>query len=268
MAFKGGDVFPASGFVLILRILSVRRLMRSCLGAMLCLGGSYAVRASPPFDANDAMITASGHTELYMFNEFEGLGKDFAGVTGLDLTHGITDWMQFGVVLPLHYDHVGGAKWRSGFGDIEVNTKIKLLKQENAGITLAIEPSMTLPTAKQGFGAGKVSAFLPVWVQHDMGQWSIYGGGGYHINPGAGAHNNWTGSIVVTHDVTDKFMIGLEATREGPDAEDAVASSALRLGASYSFNDHAALLLSGGLRFEQGGGTPRFHGYLAVLLDF
>ena len=243
-------------------------LARLLLTSLLCLGWATAVRASPPFDANDAMITETGHTEVFVFNEFEGRGKDFAGATGLDMTHGVNEWMQIGLVLPLQYEHVASDGWQSGFGDIEVNTKIKLLRQEMAGITLAIEPTMTLPTAKRGFGAGEASVFLPIWVQHDMGKWSVYGGGGYHVNPGVEARNNWTGSVVATREVSDKLVLGLEVSREGPDAVDAVASSALRLGASYSFSAHAALLLSAGPRFERGGGPTPYHGYMALLLNF
>ena len=243
-------------------------LARLLLTTLLCLGGATAVWASPPFEANDAMVTETGHTEVFVFNEFEGLGKAFAGAAGLDMTHGVNEWMQIGLVLPWQYEHAAGEGWPSGFGDIEVNTKIKLLKPDKAGITLAIEPTMTLPTAKHGFGAGKVGAFLPIWVQRDMGKWSAYGGGGYRINPGVDARNNWTGSVVVTREVSDKLMLGLEVSREGPDAVDAVASSALRLGASYSFSDHAALLLSGGPRFEGGGGPALYHGYLALLRNF
>ena len=268
---RHGEYAQSRAFQLLPRNLTARLgwgLALPLLTALLCLCCTTTVWASPPFDANDAMITETGHTEVFVFNEFEGLGKDFAGASGLDMTHGVNEWMQIGLVLPLQYEHAGGEGWQSGFGDIEVNTKIKLLQQEKAGLTLAIEPTMTLPTAKHGFGAGKVSAFFPIWLQRDIGKWSVYGGGGYHVNPGVDARNNWTGSVVATHEVSDKLMLGLEVSREGPDAADAVASSALRLGAGYSFSEHAALLLSGGPRFEAGGGQALYHGYLAILLNF
>jgi len=42
-----------------------------------------------------------------------------------------------------------------------------------------------------------VQAFLPVWMQKDVGDWTVYGGGGYWINPGAGQKNWWFTGLAV-----------------------------------------------------------------------
>jgi hypothetical protein len=54
-------------------------------------------------------------------------------------------------------------------------------------------PLVEVPSgdADKGLGNGKTQYFLPVWLQKDFGKWTIYGGGGYWINPGTGNKNWW-----------------------------------------------------------------------------
>jgi hypothetical protein len=47
----------------------------------------------------------------------------------------------------------------------------------------------------EGKAAGKFTALFPVWVQKDLGPWSIFGGGGYAINAGVGNNDYWTGGL-------------------------------------------------------------------------
>ncbi len=77
---------------------------------------------------------------------------------------------------------------------------------------------MILPTASRRFGTGRVRLLLPVWAQKDFGPWSLFGGGGYMINPGAGNRDFWQSGVALTRAVTPRLSLGGEIAHEGPDA--------------------------------------------------
>ena len=95
--------------------------------------------------------------------------------------------------------------------------KYRFLNDEEAGLSAAIFPACILPTASHSPGE-KARLLLPLWVGKDFaGGTSLFGGGGYVINPGAGNRDFWQAAIAVTHDVNDAFSVGAEITRQGPD---------------------------------------------------
>src|SRR4029078_5588694 len=87
---------------------------------------------------------------------------------------------------------------------------------------------------------------LPIWAQKDLGHWSIFGGGGYAINPGEGNRNYWSGGIAITHEVTDAMLIGSAADRQGDDQVGGRASASLGVGAILQLPKPLRLLASGG----------------------
>lgn len=128
-------------------------------------------------------------------------------------------------------------------------------------------PGVTLPTATNGMGAGRVTGFLPVWVQEDAGPWSVFGGGGYAINPGAGNRDYWTGGVAVTRELDEHWLLGAEADRQGADTVGGHATTALGMGAILDVPGPLRLLASGGPTFADGGGHG-FHAFAALGLDF
>jgi len=124
-----------------------------------------------------------------------------------------------------------------------------------------------LPTASNGMGAGRVTALLPVWLQKDSGPWSVFGGGGYAINPGAGNRDYWTGGVAVTRQLGESLLLGVEADRQGRDTVDGRAATSLGLGAIIDLPGPLRLLASGGPSFEDGG-AEGFHAFAALGLDF
>ncbi|MEQ1492229.1 MAG: hypothetical protein ABL932_16925 [Terricaulis sp.] len=126
---------------------------------------------------------------------------------------------------------------------------------------------MTLPTASNSMGAGEVTAFLPVWAQKDFGPWSVFGGGGYAINPGAGNRDYLSGGIAVSRQMTERFTLGVEIDRQGADTIDGDASTSLGVGAIYQLHAPYRLLASAGPTFADNGETG-FHAFVALGLDF
>jgi hypothetical protein len=126
---------------------------------------------------------------------------------------------------------------------------------------------VTLPTGSNGFSAEKVTGFLPVWFQKDSGPWSVFGGGGYAFNPGAGNRDYLTGALAVSREITPRFLLGVEAERTGADTIGGNATTSLGIGAIYKLNETYRLLASSGPTFEDGGETG-FHSFVALGPDF
>ena len=146
--------------------------------------------------------------------------------------------------------------------------KYRFYHDEAAGLSIAAFPGMTTPTGSNGFSAGRVTALLPVWVQKDAGPWSVFGGGGYAINPGPDNRNYCTSGIAVSRQFGERLVLGIEADRQGADTIDGSGSTSLGIGAIYQMKKPFRLLASGGPTFSDAGGKAGFHAFLALGLDF
>jgi hypothetical protein len=225
-----------------------------------------AAAAGPPFLTDDPEPTDTGHWEIYApLFEAEGRGADFEGSLGAEINYGVAQDLQLTVGLPAAYTH-DATGWRWGAGDLEVSAKYRFYHDEDAGLQFAFFPGATLPTGSNGMSAGRIAALLPVWAQEDFGPWSVFGGGGYAINPGTGNRDYWTGGAAVARQFGERLLVGIEADRQGPDTVGGRASTSLGLGAIYDLPGPLRLLASGGPSFEDGGGG--FHSFVALGLDF
>jgi hypothetical protein len=156
---------------------------------------------------------------------------------------------------------------RSGAGDLELSAKYRFYHDEDAGLQIATFPGLTLPTASNGMGAGRETVLLPVWAQKDLGDWSVFGGGGYAINPGARNRNYWTGGVALTRTFGERLLVGVEVDRQGADAVGGRAATSIGVGAIYDLPGPFRLLASAGPVLEDGGGRA-FHTFFALGLDF
>jgi len=232
------------------------------------LGLSGAAFAGPPFLTDDPEPTEHGHWEIYgPFVEAEGRGGDVSGATGVELNYGALADVQLTLELPMAYAREGGST-RAGMGDIAVSAKYRFLNNEAAGLQFAAFPGISLPTASRSLGAGHVTAFLPVWFQKENGSWTLFGGGGYALNPGIGNRNYWSGGIAVSRKFGERLLIGLEADREGADSIGGQGKTMLGLGAIYDLKGPLRLLGSAGPSFEDGIHGSGFHAFLALGIDY
>lgn len=240
--------------------------MRSAiaLGALLL---PAAAQAGPPFLTDDPEPTDTGHWEIYgpLF-EAEGSGEDFEGALGTEINYGAAKDVQLTVGLPAAYTH-DATGWHWGAGDLEASVKYRFYHDEAGGLQIAFFPGVTLPTASNGMGADNVTALLPIWAQQDFGEWSLFGGGGYAIKPGAGNRDYWTGGAALARQFGERVLIGVEADRQGADVVGGRASTSLGQGAIYDLPGPLRLLASGGPTFNDGGGEG-FHAFAALGIDF
>ena len=235
---------------------------------VLGLAATTPAWAGPPFLTDDPEPTETGHWEIYApLLDAAGSGANFEGAAGVEINYGAAPDVQITVGLPLAYTHES-SRTESGLGDVEVSLKYRFYHDEERGVSIAVFPGLTLPTASNDFGAGEVTGFLPVWVQKDFETWSVFGGGGYAFNPGAGNRDYWTGALAVSRQITPRFMLGVEVERQGADTVGGAATTNLGVGAIYQLNARYRLLASAGPTYEDGGDTTGFHAFLALGLDF
>ncbi len=185
----------------------------SCLLLTTLLLISKSIFAGPPFRTDDPIPVPYLHGELYIFSTgvFDASGKSGVG-PAIEFNYGIFPNTQFHLVLPLAYSAPKDGTSHLGYGDTEVGVKYRLVAQTNELPAIGIFPLVEVPTgnASQNLGNGKAQIYLPIWLQKDFDNWTIYGGGGYWINPGTG-NKNWefTG-ILIQYNFTDSFFLGTE----------------------------------------------------------
>jgi hypothetical protein len=215
--------------------------------------------AGPPYDTDDPMPTDTGHWEIYGFVGGEGHRHDFDGSAGLDLNYGPVKNVQLTATLPLNVARDRRLTFRGG--DVELGAKVRLIDRPD--FALAVFPRAILPT-----GGGRTGALFPVWAQQDWGKTSLFGGGGYALSPDPAGRDHWFGAVALTHEISERLSLGVEATRAGRDAPDARAGSTLGIGGIRKLSEHFSLLASGGPTFEDGSHTVRYHAYLALGASF
>jgi hypothetical protein len=224
--------------------------------------------AGPPFLTDDPEPTQAGHWEIYAPEaEVAGKGAAFDGSFGAELNYGAAPNVQLTLGLPAAFAH-DTSGFHAGRGDLRFSAKYRFYHDEGAGVSVAAFPGVALPTASHGLGSPHLTALVPIWAQKDIGPWSVFGGGGYAINPGSGNRDYWTGGFAVTRTVSKRLLIGVEADRQGADTVDGNASTSLGVGAILQLKAPFRLLASGGPTFVDGEGSPGFHAFVALGLDF
>lgn len=244
---------------------SRRRSRLAILGPVL-LAISSGANAGPPYETDDPQPTDTGGWEIYAFATGTRAPGQLDGSTGVDLNYGPVPGVQLTATLPVDFRHE--KKTLLGVGDVELGVKYRFFHREKQGVGIAIFPRLILPTAGSRFGSGKVAALLPVWAQKDLGPWSVFGGGGYAINPGRGNRDYWVSGLAATRTVSQRLSLGGEVTHSSADAVGGPSTTSLGVGAVYALKKPYSLLFSAGPTFSSNGDPVEVHAYLALGLNF
>lgn len=224
------------------------------------------VWAGPPYLTDDPVPTDTGHWEIYAFTAGEGRRSTIDDDTGVDLNYGPANGVQLTATLPLSFSHERGDGWRGGTGDVELGVKYRFAHDEDAGLSAAIFPRVILPTASRSPGE-KARFLLPLWLGKDFKDGtSLFGGGGYMINPGAGNRDFWQAAFAVTHDVSKKVSVGAEITRQEADTVGGTGQTRAGVGSIIGLSEHSNLLLSGGPTWADH--RTGYHFYVALGLNY
>lgn len=236
------------------------------LAAAAALSAATPAVSGPPYLTDDPVPTEQGHWEIEIFTAGEGSHSDFDSDSGLDLNYGLIKDVQLTTTLPFNFTHERSEGWRNGAGDLEVAIKYRFYGSEANGVSAAIFPRLILPTSTLN-PDGKTRLLLPLWVGKDFeGGTSLFGGGGYELNPGPGNLDFWQAGLALTHDLSDAASIGAEITRQGPDTAGATSQTRAGVGAMFHLSGPASFLVSAGPTWADHRTAYRF--YAALGLNF
>jgi hypothetical protein len=233
--------------------------------ALALLSAASPSAAGPPYQTDDPEPTDLRHWEIYGFAMADGR-HDIDGSVGLDLNYGAVKDLQLTATLPVAFEDTSGSGWRSGTGDAELAAKYRFVNDETSGWQAAIFPRVILPTSDRDLGSHRVRLLLPLWVQKDIGKTSVFGGGGYEINPGTGNRDFWQAGVALTHDFSDRLSLGTEVTWQSADVRGDKSSWGVNAGLIHKLHGPFAVLLAAGPSFS--GGQTSFHGYAALSANF
>lgn len=245
------------------------RLLRPALAVAsggLALLAAPAAEAGPPYVTDDPEPTDPAGWEIYGFGAGTSFSHALDGEAGLDLNYGAAKDLQASATLSFAYEQERGERVHTSVADTEVGLKYRFLHQRDGSLMpdVALFPKLELPTAGRRHGSGKVGFQLPVWAQKDLGGWSLFGGGGYQLNPGRGNRDFTFEGLAVTREVTKSFSLGGELYHQSADSRDTRASTGVGVGASWQVAPHWALIGSGGPLIEHRASAGRYAFYLAL----
>ncbi len=229
------------------------------LAALALLAAAVPAAAGPPFITDDPMPTDLHHWEIYGYGTGTGLPGGIDATAGLDINYGGLPGVQLTATLPVE----AGRPLR--YGVTELAVKYRFLYSEAQGVALAVFPRVFLPT--DGRPGGRVQLLLPAWGQKDWGPWSLFGGGGYMINPGSGNRNYWQQGLVVTRRCGDALTIGVEIAHRGTDAVGGRPYTAAQIGVIAHVAGPLSFLVAAGPGLENRDAGGRYNFYTSLLLN-
>ncbi len=244
------------------RALRVRSLFGTAATVALLAAWPAPTLAGPPFVTDDAEPTDLGHWEIYNFATGVGTSGEVSGEAGFDLNYGAAKDLQLTVVLPAQFQ----TGVQTGPGQIELAAKFKFLHQTPGSWTpdVAVFPRLFAPTGASQFGPSRLGLLLPLWAEKDWGRWSLFGGGGYDINPGPGNRNNWLSGVTLARALSDRLTLGAEVYHQTAETRDGRDFTGLNVGAIYKIAKHWSLLASTGPGVQNAREQGQYDFYFAL----
>ena len=234
------------------------------VAALALAGAASPAYAGPPYLTDDPIPTDVGHWEIYAFTAGDGHRSTLDADGGFDLNYGPIEGVQLTATLPLSFTHEPIGGWRSGTGDVELGLKYRLVKDEKRGLSVAIFPRVILPTSSIATEE-KTRMLLPLWVGKDFPDGtSLFGGGGYEVNPGASNRNFWLTSVAVTHDLDERTSVGAEVAHQSADVIGGTGQTSAGVGGIIKVGGPYSLLLSGGPTWADNQTGYHFYGALGL----
>jgi len=238
------------------------------IGIFFLVFTSLPALGGPPFLTDDPEPVDYQQWEFYVGSQQTETSDGWSGTAPhFELNYGVVSNVQLHLIAPLAYNAPNNGRSHYGYGDTELGVKYRFLQESDRWPQAGIFPLLEIPTGNEsdGLGSGHVQAFLPLWLQKSYGDWTIYGGGGYGINPGAGNDNWGFVGAVVQRQITQAVALGAEVyhrtTMEAGGRDD----TAFNIGTIVDFTEHQHLLFSAGLSID---GPTDFQLYIAYQFTF
>jgi hypothetical protein len=215
-------------------------------------------QAGPPFQTDDPTPVDLGHYEAYIFGTLDGTPAelDTAG-PAFEFNWGAIPNIQlhailpFGAVLPSNkpvYAPGGTGPTSFGLTDTELGVKWGFLKQTKHRPQIGSFTMFEIPTGSysKGLGVGHVWYKLPIWLEKELGPWSLVGGLGYAVVPQVQYRNYLYGGYLVKREISRKLELSAEVfshARQGFAAAQTQSSTLVDAGGYYHFESPGLQLL-------------------------
>lgn len=229
--------------------------------------------AGPPFRTDDPEPVDYQHFEMMLFSTGSRTAAGWSGVLpAYEVNYGALPNLQLHAIIPLGFTAPDGG--RTGFApaDLELGFKYRFITpgEDDWFPQVGAFPLVELPVGNQklGFSTGHAQVFLPLWLQKDFDPWTVYGGGGYWINPGAGDKNYSFFGAALWRKLDEHLNVGIEVFHQTSSADGVKESTGFNVGTVYDFTDNWHLLASAGTGLRNRSATNQFSWYLALQLTF
>jgi len=222
----------------------------------------------PPFITDDPEPVDYQHWEFYIASMHFETADGWTGTAPhFELNYGVITNVQLHLIAPLTYNAPNDGPVQCGYGDTELGVKFRFMQQTSVLPEAAIFPLLEVPSGSgaRGLGSRQCQALLPVWFQKDFGKWTIYGGGGYWINPGVGNQNWGFVGAVLQYQVRDNILIGGEINHSTPAEIGGRDDTTFNVGTVIDFTEHQHFLFSAGRSID---GPTDFQCYIAWQFTF
>lgn len=236
-----------------------------------------SAQAGPPFQTDDPTPVELGHYEAYIFGAVDGTPAEYDPIVpAFEFNWGAIPNIQLHAILPFTaalpsnnpvYAPAGEGSKAYGLSDIELGVKYGFIKQTKHRPQIGSFTMFELPTGNstRGLGLGRVSYKLPVWVEKEIGPWSLCGGLGYAVVPQTSYRNYLYGGYLVKREISKRLELSTEVfshARESLTSAQAGSSTMIDAGGYYHFNSPGLQLL-----FAYGhsiAGQTESYGYLGI----
>jgi hypothetical protein len=227
--------------------------------------------AGPPFRTEDSEPVEYQHLEINNFSEGTQTAGGWEGILpGVELNYGALPDLQLRLIVPQNYSAPVDGRTAFALGDLELGVKYRFITpgEDDWYPQVAVFPLIEMPSGNQKFefGTGHTQVFLPLWLQKDFAPWTVYGGGGYWINPGVDNKNYSFFGAALWRAITEQFKVGVEVFHQTSSANDVKESTGFNVGATYDFAPNWRLLTSVGSGVQNQSETNRFSYYLGLQL--
>jgi hypothetical protein len=212
----------------------------------------------PPFQTDDPTPVDYGHYEAYVFGGVDGTPAEIDPTgPGFEFNWGALPNVQlhailpFGAVMPSNnpiYAPGGTGPSAYGLTDTELGVKYGFVKQTKHRPQIGTFTMLELPTGSyaKGLGVGRVWGKLPIWVEKDLGPWTLDGGIGYTVVKQYQYRNYLYGGYLVKREMSKKLELAAEVfshPREGLGTPQTQSSTLIDAGGYYHFKNPGFQLL-------------------------
>jgi len=238
--------------------------------AALCLAlFSPPALAGPPYLTDDPEPVDYQHWEFYDFSQgIRAKGATDGVAPSCDCNYGILPNVQLHLQPGAAFHRDKGGPSTYGAGDTELGVKYRFVEQDRNdwAPSVAFYPLLETPSgdAARGLGAGRARAFLPIWGQKDIGDWTTFGGGGFWINRGPSARSYAFVGWVLQRKLSDRLAVGFELFHQTPSQIGGMQATGFNVGATYDLTEHYHLLVSAGKGLQHARETNAFSWYLGL----